>query len=495
MNSTIANNETKERIAPINIDANTFRENGYALVDKIAALMESLPGLPVTKGEQPKEIRSVLGNDTLPQQGTPIENIFQRATDLLFEHSLFNGSPRFWGYITAAPAPAGILADMLAAAVNPNVGANVLSPMATEIERQTIRWVSEFIGYPQNCGGIFVSGGNAANFTAFLAARKAKADWDIRETGLGNKKMLIYCSKGTHTWINKAADLFGFGMNNIRWIEMNEDQQMNTAQLEKQIIADREQGHLPFIVVGTAGSVSTGAIDPLDKIADICQRYNIWFHIDGAYGAPAAAVPEAAHLFKGMELADSIAFDPHKWLYNPLESGCVLIRNRHDLQNAFSFHPEYYNFEGKEDDPAVNFYEYGFQNSRGFRAFKTWILLQQAGRNGYVKMIRDDIQLAKKLFDLADVNKELEAVSNHLSITTFRYVPADVDDNNYLNQLNEEIVDRLQAGGEVFVSNAVIDNKYCLRACIVNFRTTEQDIESLIKIAIKTGKQVHEELR
>jgi aromatic-L-amino-acid decarboxylase len=497
MKSTDVISEINQRNAPVNMDAETFRKNGYFLIDEIAAFLESLSGRRVTRGKQPQEIRKLLGSNSLPENGTPLEDILHNATEFLFKYSLHNGSPRFWGYITSSAAPAGMLADLLAASINANVGANILSPVATEIEKQTIKWIAEFIGYTTDCGGLFVSGGNMANITALLAARKAKATWDIRQKGFDNRQMLIYCTKGTHTWINKAADLLGFGINNIRYIEMNEQEQMNAQALEEQILEDEKQGYLPFIVIGTAGSVSTGVIDPLDKITAVCKMYNLWFHVDGAYGAPAAAVPEVSHLFKGLEHADSIALDPHKWLYSPLEAGCTLVRNPQHLSDAFSFHPVYYNFNGKGGEPVLNFHENGFQNSRGFRALKTWIQLQQAGRSGYIQMIGDDIRLAKTLYNLVKEQEELETVSHHLSIVNFRYIPAGFKNclgaDDYLNKLNEEILNRLQAGGEVFVSNAVIGNKYCLRACIVNFRTTEKDIDILTKVVLHTGRQIHNE--
>ena len=489
--------EKKHREAPLHIDADSFRENGHMLIDEIAAFLELLPESRVTKGEQPMEIRKRLGKSPLPLEGTPLENILYTAKELLFEYSLHNGSPRFWGYITSPAAPGGILADLLAASVNANVGANILSPVATEIEKQTIQWLATFIGYASNCGGLFVSGGNMANFTGLLAARKAKAGWDIRQNGFNDKQMIIYCSKATHTWVQKAADLFGFGLSNIRWIELTGEQQMNVHSLEKQILMDRQQGYFPFIVIGTAGAVGNGVVDPLDKIAEICRRYDLWFHVDGAYGAPAAAVPATSQLFKGMEKADSIALDPHKWLYCPIEAGCILVRNARHLQDAFSFLPPYYNFHGAQDDPPTNFLEYGFQNTRGFRALKVWVQLQQVGKNGYVQMIADDMNLAKKLYDLVKEEDELEAVAHHLSIVSFRYVPVGLKDrpgaDAYLNKLNEAILNRLQAGGEVFVSNAVIENKYCLRACIVNFRTTQEDIEVLAAVVSQTGRQLHEE--
>ncbi|WAC14041.1 pyridoxal phosphate-dependent decarboxylase family protein [Dyadobacter pollutisoli] len=486
-----------KRSAPIHIDAEQFRKNGHMLIDRIAAFLESLPEQPVTKGEQPREIRALLGNEPLPVDATPLENIYMNVSELLFQHSLHNGHPRFWGYITSSAAPAGILADLLAASVNANVGAYPLSPVATEIEKQTVRWIAEFIGFPNDCGGLFVSGGNMANITGLLAARKAKAPWDIRKTGLNSRKMLIYCSVGTHTWIHKAADLLGFGTDSIRWIGMNGDQQMQTQLLENQIIEDLNQGHLPFVVVGTAGSVSTGSVDRLSEIAAVCKKHELWFHIDGAYGAPAVIVPEVTALFDGLELADSVALDPHKWLYSPLEAGCILVRNPKALAEAFSFRPEYYNFDGSDEDPATNFHEEGMQNSRGFRALKVWVTLRQVGKNGYIGMLREDIQLAKKLYDLTHAHPDMEAVSNHLSITTFRYVPRDFDKNDLgrLNKLNEELVNRIQTGGEAFVSNAVIDGKYCLRVCIVNYRTSEEDIEALVEIVERFGNEVFNQLK
>jgi aromatic-L-amino-acid decarboxylase len=497
MSTTPATAPAGQRYAALNLDAETFRENGHRLIDDIAAFLELLPAHHVTRGEKPKEIRQLLGKSPLPENGMPLQDILFHAKELLFEHSLHNGSPRFWGYITSSAAPAGMLAELLASSVNPNAGANILSPVATEIEKQTIEWIAEFIGYTTGCGGLFVSGGNMANFTAFLAARKAKADWDIRQLGFQNKKMLIYCTRGTHTWVHKAADLFGFGLNSIRWIDMNEQQQMNVTALEQQIITDKQNGHLPFIIIGTAGSVSTGVIDPLDKIAEVSKKYNCWFHVDGAYGAPAAAVPGISSLFKGMEQADSVALDPHKWLYAPIEAGCTLVKNPQHLQDAFCFHPPYYNFSGADDDPATNFHEYGLQNTRGFRALKVWVQLQQVGRSGYVKMIGDDIKLAETLYQRIKEEEELQAISHHLSIVNFRYIPPEFKNclgaDEYLNKLNEEILNRLQAEGEVFISNAVNGNQYCLRACIVNFRTTEKDIKTLIEVVLRTGKRVHAE--
>lgn len=494
-------NQHEKHQNPLDMSSEEFREAGYQLVDKIAQFLAELPQKCVTTAEKPQDIRRHLGEGNLPDEGASASLLLEESSRLLFEHSLFNGHPRFWGYITSSATPIGALGDLLASAVNANAGAYPLSPMATEIERQTIRWIAELIHYPVDCGGIFVSGGNMANFTGFLAARKQHGHVNIREVGLReHPQMVLYCAQGTHTWIQKAADLFGLGTDAIRWIEVNAQQQMDVGKLTLQIEKDKQHGKHPFMVVGTAGSVSTGAVDDLSAIAEICRQHNIWFHVDGAYGAPASALPENSGIFKGLSEADSIALDPHKWLYSPLEAGCVLVRNPEHLTAAFSFHPEYYNFDGTDTDPQVNFHDYGLQNSRGFRALKVWLGLKQAGKKGYIHLIREDIALAKVLHELLSQETELEAFTQHLSITTFRYCPsylqlAETEQEQYLSQLNEALLNRLQSGGEVFLSNAVLEGKYCLRVCVVNFRTSFQDMKALVGIVLREGKALDAEMR
>ena len=236
----------------------------------------------------------ILGNSSLPDNGSPAEEIISKASALLMNHSLLNGHPKFMGYITSSPAPIGMFADLLAASVNPNVCAQILSPIATEIEMQTVKWLAEFIGVSPNCGGILVSGGNMANFTAFLAARTAKAPKNIKKDGLASssKKLITYCSKTTHTWVEKAAILFGHGSKSTRWIPTNSSNIMDNDLLERAIKKDIKKGHQPLMVVGTAGDVSTGVVDNLKGIAALCKTYNLWFHVDGAYGIPAAVIPE-----------------------------------------------------------------------------------------------------------------------------------------------------------------------------------------------------------
>ena len=489
--------DLNKRNSPVEMKPEDFRKTGYKVVDKITDFLESLSNKPVSPGKTVTEIKQILGNNKLPLNGIPADIILEEAADFLFNYTTFNGHPKFWGYITSSATPIGSLADMLASSANPNVGAWGISPIATEIEAQTIRWIAEMIGYPQDCGGLMVSGGNMANFVGFLSAHRAKVNWDVRKEGIqGNdhKKLVVYASTETHTWIQKATDLFGLGTDAIHWISLDDDQRMNISELKKQINEDLENGYFPFLVVGTAGSVSLGVVDPLQDIYKICKEFDLWFHIDGAYGAFAAALPNPPDDLKSLQLADSIALDPHKWLYSPLEAGCTIVKNPKNLIDAFSYHPPYYRFE-EDDKDAINYYEYGFQNSRGFRALKVWTGLRQAGKDGYVRMISDDIKLAKHLYNLADSETELQAFTNNLSITTFRYVPSDLqlENNNvedYLNELNQELLDRLQNSGEVYLSNAIINDKFLLRACVVNFRTTISDIEVLPEIVIRIGKEI-----
>ncbi|QRM89260.1 aspartate aminotransferase family protein [Lacinutrix sp. WUR7] len=492
----------KTRENAIEMSNAEFRKIGYQLIDTLSDFFDEIPNNPVTTTKTPLELQQTLGASSLPKNGLPAEELLASTTKLLLDNSLFNGHPKFFGYITSSAAPIGALADLLAASVNQNVGAQILSPIATEIEKQTIKWLSEFIGVSPNYGGVLVSGGNMANFTAFLAARTAKAPKDIKENGLSNtsKQLITYCSKSTHTWIDKAAILFGHGSKSVRWIPTDASNKMNITLLEQTIKEDIQQGHQPFMVVGTAGDVSTGIVDNLEAIAAICKTFDLWFHIDGAYGIPAAIIPELKALFTGIKEADSIALDPHKWLYSPLEAGCTLVKNPKHLIDTYSSHPEYYNFNLSEEGESLNYFEYGLQNSRGFRALKVWLALQQIGSNGYTKLIREDIELAKYFYTLADHHEALKPISQNLSITTLRYIPTDIkgdDENNaaYLNTLNEKLLNELQKGGELFLSNAVIADQYCLRTCIVNFRTTKKDIEESIKIIVKEGRKMHQMLQ
>jgi glutamate/tyrosine decarboxylase-like PLP-dependent enzyme len=494
---------TTRREAPLALDSEQFRALGHRLVDTIAERLAAIPNGPVTRGETPAQVRAALGlGGPLPEQGEDPAALLERTAKLLFEHSLFNGHPKFFGYITSSPAPIGMLGDLLAAAVNANVGGYMLSPAATEVEAETVRWIAEFIGYPTTAGGLLVSGGNMANFVGFFAARAAKAPWKIRAegaVGAGGQRLRAYTSAETHTWIQKAADLSGIGTDAVRWIPTGPDLRMDLAALRKAIADDRKAGDVPFLVAGTAGSVSTGAVDDLPGIARLCKEEDLWFHVDGAYGGFAAALPDAPADLKALSEADSVAVDPHKWLYAPLEAGCALVRDPAHLINAFSYHPPYYHL-----DEALNFVDYGMQNSRGFRALKVWLQFRQVGAAGYRRMMGDDVRLARSLDAAVRLEGELEPFTCDLSIATFRFVPADLRARltagdaavvEYVDALNQALNDRLQKGGEAFVSNAVIGGRYVLRACIVNFRTEQADIDALPGIVVRVGRGIDRELR
>ena len=488
----------RARTAPLAMSAGEFRQIGHQLVDLVAERLAGVPDSPLTRSESPAQVRAVLGSDRpLPIEGEDAGSLLTEATGQLFDHSLFNGHPRFFGYITSSPAPIGMFGDFLAAAVNQNVGAFSLSPLATEIECQTVRWMAELIGFPQDAGGLFVSGGNMANFVGVLAARAAAAG-NVRAGGMGRNSLVLYGSAETHTWIQKAADLFGFGTDAIRWIPADAQQRMSVAALRSAIEADRRAGLQPFLVVGTAGSVSTGAIDPLDEIAAVCREQALWFHVDGCYGAVAAGVPGVPEGLRALSLADSIAVDPHKWLYAPVEAGCVLVRDREALRRAFSYHPAYYHF----DEQVVNFFELGPQNSRGFRALKVWLALRQVGRDGYRRMIADDILLAEHLYERVSRHPEFEPVTQSLSITTFRYVPADLRPSAgdeatgaYLDRLNRELLVAVERSGDAFLSSAVVNGRFALRACVVNFHTSLGDIEALLPLVSRLGREIDAALR
>ena len=493
---------SSKRNSPIEISPAEFKKVGYALVDKIAGFLSSLPGKPVSPDHSPREVRKLLGGRELPGKGTPPAKLLKEVSTLLFENSLFNGHPRFWGYISSSAAPIGALGDFLASSVNPNVGSFQLSPVATEIETQTIRWIAELIGYPAGAGGILVSGGNMANFVCFVAARKAMIKWNVRERGVASRtatRFCIYTSAETHTWIQKAADLFGLGTDSIRWIPTDKNLRMDPRVLRDQIRKDRARGEQPMMVVGTAGSVGTGSIDPLHELAQICRAHKLWFHVDGAYGALAAVLSDHPRDLDGLAQADSVAVDPHKWLYTPMEAGCALVKDPQSLLDAFSYHPPYYTFGGDGAEMPTNYYERGPQNSRGFRALKVWLGLRQVGRDGYRSMIAEDIRLARILFEHAQRYDELQTFTNNLSITTFRFVPRDLrgrnDAQSYLNQLNTELLARLQASGEAFCSSTLIHGTFVLRVCVVNFRTTVQDVVSFPEVVIRFGRETDRALR
>jgi glutamate/tyrosine decarboxylase-like PLP-dependent enzyme len=492
---------TATRDAPADLDAEQFRELGHALVEQIARFLEDLPDQPVTEAVSPGAVRELIGTGGIPAQGCDPADLLSDTANLLFQHSLHNGHPAFLGYITSSAAPLGALADLLAASINTNIAKWDLSPVASEIEAQTIRWLAELVRYPTDCGGLMVSGGNMANILAFMAARNARAGWDVRTEGHHKTapQLTVYGSQETHTWIEKAAAISGLGTAAVRWIETDSEQRISMDALQAQLSRDRDDGCQPFMLVGTAGNVSTGAIDPLAAMADFAQQEQLWFHVDGAYGALAAMLADAPADLQVLARADSVALDPHKWLYSPIEAACTLVKNRQHLLDAFAFNPPYYNYP-EDADPGENYYELGLQNTRGFRALKVWLSLRHAGRQGYEQMIGDDIRLAQQLYTLAKAHTLLEAHTCNLSICTFRFVPEDLaaattEHRSYLNELNEMLLLELQQSGKAFLSNAIVNDDYLLRACVVNFRTNAAVIAQVPELVVEIGQRLDARMR
>lgn len=337
-----------------------------------------------------------------------------------------------------------------------------------------------------------------ANIVALLAARRAAATWDVRAAGLqseGAPRLRVLATGETHTWLQKAVDIAGLGTDAIRWVPTDEHQRMDPSALRQALDDVRGRGEVPMMVVATAGTVSTGAIDPLIEIGQQCEQAGVWMHVDGCYGGFAACVPCAPEDLTGVGRAHSVALDPHKWLYAPLEAGALLVRDGEWLRNAFAYHPPYYHF-GQE---ATSYVDLGPQNSRGFRALKVWLALRQVGREGYVQMIGDDIRLSQWLAQRAEEHTELELCTQSLSITTFRYVPPRLPQGPqreaHLDALNKELLDRIQRSGEAFVSHAIVGGRYVLRPCIVNFRTNQEHLSRVLETVVRIGRQVDEGLR
>jgi len=465
------------------MDGAAFRAAGHDLVERIADWLDALPDLAVAPDTTPAAVADRRGHGPLPQEGADAGELLGRAFDLLAPSTCLNAHPRMWGYITGSPAPIGALGDLLAATINPNVAGWNGAPMATAIEEQAVAWVADLLGYPAG-GGLFASGGNAANLIGAAAARLRLAGDAIRREGLGGRRLALYATGECHAWVEKTADLLGLGMDAIRRVPTDGAARMNVAAAAAMITADRAAGFEPFMIVGTAGTTAVGAIDPLPAIADLAEREGLWFHVDGCYGAPAACLPDAPADLLGLRRADSLAVDAHKWLYAPLEAGCVLVRDGARLKDTFSTNPSYYALTGGE--AVTDFYALGPQNSRGFRALKVWLALQQAGRTGYQRAIARNIAQARLMYEVAETAPDFEAALCSLSIATFRYVPADLMDRRaepavaaWLDRLNGTLMGAVQRSGDLYLSNAVIAGAMYLRGCIVNFRTSDEDARSV----------------
>jgi aromatic-L-amino-acid/L-tryptophan decarboxylase len=375
--------------------------------------------------------------------------------------------------------------------MNPNV--TIGEHAAMYVDAQVINWCKQMMNYPHTATGILLSGASMANITALNVARNSQVKHDIRHYGVQSTKgrMLLYCSTETHSCIQKATEVLGLGTDSVRKIPVNSQYQIDTSALVATIEQNLAAGHFPFCVVGNAGTVNTGAIDPLEDLALICERFGLWFHIDGAFGALAKLVPKYAPALKAIEIADSVAFDLHKWMYMPYEVGCVLIRNGEKHRNTFSVTPNYLLQEHRGlaggPDPINN---YGLELSRGFKALKVWMSLKEHGLVKYTNMIEKNISQAFYLSELIMQASNLELLSPvTLNIVCFRYIRKGMS-TTALNDLNKELLIRLQEQGIAAPSSTLLEGKYAIRVCIVNQRTQQADIEYLVTETLRIGHEI-----
>lgn len=487
-----------EPVPDLNWDPGRARRFAAGAVDVVAELLERLPDLPVSRRWDQEAVERAV--DLGPMQDPmPEDELLAYLRGLLLEESTYPGHPRFMGYITGAGTVPGAVADMVASAVNMNLGSWRLSPAATEVELALVRWFAAAFGLPESAGGLMVSGGAMANFVALKMARDAGAGWDVRGTGVGaGPPLVLYASEEVHVVIDRAADMLGLGHHAVRKVATDDGYRMDVGALREAVARDRETGARPFAVVATAGTVATGAIDPLEEVAELCAAERLWMHVDAAYGGPAVLAEDLRPLFAGIERADSIAFDPHKWLYTPHSGGMVLVRDMTRQILSYVVAPSY--VHPGELGPGIDLGALGPQFSRGWAALKVWVSLLAHGRRAYAARISHDAALARYLGARVQEHPELElAAPVGLSICCFRYVPPGLhggpEAERYVSDLNEQLMTDIQADGRAFCSNALLQGRWALRACIVNFRTEADDADALLDLAVELGRTLDARMR
>ena len=442
-----------------------------------------------TISERPVRAENYAGKTTesiaaeLSAEGVPLEQLLDECRTIM-DLSRHNGHPRFFGYVASPSTPIGAYGDLIASALNANVTCWRSGAAGTEVERMVVRWLGSLINYERDAKGLLTSGGSMANMIALLVANRRKSGTAVARTGLWNSgpPMTVYASSEVHMSIAKAADILGFGRDHVREIACDERQRMRVDQLREKINADRREGLRPFCVVGSAGTTNTGVVDPLSEIGAVAGEFDLWFHVDGAYGAPGILDERKKHLFAGLELADSVSLDPHKWLYVPVDAGCLLFRDDAAAKATFSTEEaDYIKTHGYVEEEAFAFWDYGIELSRRFRALKVWLTLQYYGSRRIAEAISEDISLAEYLDEVVSNADDFELLAPaELSICCFRYIPRERPSETDLDKLNERIMERVQKGGRAYLSNATVNGHFALRACITNFRTTKNDIDETV---------------
>jgi aromatic-L-amino-acid/L-tryptophan decarboxylase len=477
-------------MSEFDLSPDEVRRIGRLAVDAVADHRAGLVERPVFGKVGPA---ASLFDEPLPEEGRPFDELLRFVSENILPRPFGNSHPRFFAFINATADPVGNVADYLASTMNPNCWGG--DHAAIHVERQVVRWLADGLGLPAGAEGILTSGGSMANFTALAAARRAMAP-AVREEGVASSpRLVVYATDQVHNCVDKAVDLLGLGTRQLRKVPTDGRFRMRVPALVEAVAADRRAGLTPAIVVGNAGTVNTGAIDPLEEIADFCARESLWFHADGAYGAMAALSPVLKPLFAGLERAHSVAADPHKWLYVPYEAGAALVRDPGRLPDAFRRPAEY--LVQDAESPVigpVSFNDRGPELSRGFKALKVWMGLKRHGRRAYARSIERDVGLARFLSEEVRRRDDFELLAEPvLSIANFRYRPKVLSlDDATLDALNRRIVNRLVGSGGFFLAPTVLRGRVSMRACIVNFRTSEDDLRALLDESERAGRALLE---
>lgn len=467
-------------------DWSELRALGHQMLDDMLdhlATVRERPAWQPMPAEAKARLRQPLPHE--PASAAAAYAAFQR--DVL-PYNMGNIHPRFWAWVIGTGTPLGVLAEMLAAGANPNVGG--ASHAANEVELQVIEWCKEMLGYPAQASGLLVSGGSLANLIGLTVARNVHGGGDVRRAGVAAlpERPVLYCSTETHSSVQKAVELLGLGSDAIRFIPVDAAYQMDIDALEAAIRADRAAGLLPWCLVGNAGTTNTASFDDLNRLADIAARENLWYHVDGAFGALAALAPELRPLTAGMERADSLAFDLHKWFSAPMEVGCTLVRDRAQHRSAFSLTPAYLVHGERGITTGQDWFsDFGIQLSRSFRALKVWMMIQAEGIDKFGRVILQNVEQSRYLAALVDAAPELERLAPvALNVVCFRFRAAGLDDDT-LNAVNHELLIRLQESGVAVVTGTTLSGKEAIRVCNVNHRSRRADFDLLVREVIRLG--------
>jgi glutamate/tyrosine decarboxylase-like PLP-dependent enzyme len=447
---------------------------GNSVIQLMTEYLCSLRGRGVYRHVFSRRIRNRL-DATLPTKGSDFDGLLKVFREDIIPFSRQNAHPRMFGYVQSPGTPLAAFADLLASTLNANLTVWRSAPAPVELERLTIDWIRQILGFNTEAGGLFVSGGSMANLAAIAAARQAK--------GPSPGRLRMYASSETHFSIAKAAALLGIGRENVCFVAIDERFKIRTDDLVAKITADLEAGYVPFCVVANAGTVNTGAVDPLMDVREVANRFQLWMHVDGSYGAFAVLAESARKLFAGIAHADSLALDPHKWLYLPVDVGCVIYRDPEVGRATFTHEAEYTRVMEEEADEAFAFWDYGPELSRRFRALKVWMLLKGVGLDSLGEAIESNLACARHLEAMVRASDDFEMVAPvELSIFCFRHVPSHLrsESPQAIDDFNERLLIALQRDGSSYLSNTALGGRFGLRGCVLNYRTTLRDMEILL---------------